>query len=63
MHIALHLIYQDVLYTNIWRQLSFNSQSQWQRGLRLASVAVRLLGLRVRNPPGAWKSVSCECCV
>ena len=27
------------------------------------SVATRLLGLRVRIPPGAWMSVSCECCV
>jgi hypothetical protein len=25
--------------------------------------AVRLLGLWVRIPPGAWMSVSCECCV
>jgi hypothetical protein len=27
------------------------------------SAGVRLLGLRVRIPPGAWMSVSCECCV
>jgi hypothetical protein len=27
------------------------------------STAVRLLGLRVRIPPGAWMSVSYECCV
>jgi hypothetical protein len=26
-------------------------------------TAVRLLGLRVRFPLGAWMSVSCECCV
>ena len=26
-------------------------------------AAARLLGLRVRIPPGAWMSVSCECCV
>ena len=26
-------------------------------------VAARLRGLRVRIPPGAWMSVSCECCV
>jgi hypothetical protein len=26
-------------------------------------VAARLLGLRVRIPPGAWMSVPCECCV
>jgi hypothetical protein len=34
-------------------------QSQWPRGLRRGSVAVRLLGLRVRIPPGAWMFVSC----
>jgi hypothetical protein len=27
------------------------------------SAAVRLLGLRVRIPPGTWMSVSYECCV
>jgi hypothetical protein len=33
------------------------------RGLRRGSMTARLLGLRVRNPPGAWMSVFCECCV
>ena len=33
------------------------------RGLRLRSAAARFMGLRVRIPPGAWLSVSCECCV
>jgi hypothetical protein len=32
-------------------------------GLRRGTAAARLLGLRVRIPPGAWMSVSCECCV
>ena len=32
------------------------------RGLRRGSAAHRLLGLRVRIPPWAWMSVSCECC-
>ena len=36
---------------------------QWRRGLRCGSAAIRLLGLWVRIPSGAWKSVSCECCV
>jgi hypothetical protein len=27
------------------------------------SAAARLLGLRVRIPPGAWMSLCCECCV
>jgi hypothetical protein len=37
--------------------------SQWQHGLRCGSAAALLLGLWVRIPPGAWMSVSCECCV
>ena len=37
-------------------------RSQWPRDLRCGSAAVRLLELRVRIPPGAWMSVSCECC-
>ena len=36
---------------------------QWPLGLRRESAATRLMGLRVRIPPGAWMSVSCECCV
>jgi len=39
------------------------SRSQWPRGLRRASAASRLLGLRVRIPPGPWMSACCECCV
>jgi hypothetical protein len=31
--------------------------------LRRKTAAARLLGLRVRIPPGAWMSVSYECCV
>jgi hypothetical protein len=38
-------------------------RSQWPRGLRRGSSAVRLLGLRVRIPEGAWMSVSSEWCV
>jgi len=38
-------------------------RSRWPRGLRGWSAASRLLGLRVRIPPRAWISVSCECCV
>ena len=36
---------------------------RWPRGLRHGSADARLLGLRVRIPPGARMSVSCECCV
>jgi hypothetical protein len=38
-------------------------QSQWPRGLRRESAAVRLLGFWFRIPLGAWMSVGCECCV
>ena len=31
--------------------------------LRRGSAAAGLLGLWVRIPPGAWLSVSCDCCV
>jgi len=37
--------------------------TQHPRGLRCGSAAARLLGLRVRIPPGAWMSVSCEWCL
>jgi hypothetical protein len=38
-------------------------RSQWPRGLRRGSAAFRLVGLRVRIPPGARMCVCCECCV
>jgi hypothetical protein len=38
-------------------------RSPWPSGLRRGSAAYRLLGLRVRIPPGTWMSVCCECCV
>ena len=38
-------------------------RSQWPLGLRRGSATARLVGLRVRIPPGAWMSVSCDCCV
>jgi hypothetical protein len=40
-----------------------NRPSQWSRGLSRGSSAARLLGLRVRVPPGAWIYVCCECSV
>jgi hypothetical protein len=51
-------IYEETLYIKIQ-----SNWSQWPHGLRRGSVAVRLLGLKVPIPPGAWMSVSCECCV
>jgi hypothetical protein len=38
-------------------------RSQWPRGLSRGSATTRLMGMRVRIPPAAWKPVSCECCV
>jgi hypothetical protein len=38
-------------------------RSQLPCGLKRDSAVARLLGLRVPVPPGAWMSVSCECCV
>jgi len=38
-------------------------QCQWSLPRRSGSAAARLLGLRVRIPPGEWMYVSCECCV
>ena len=38
-------------------------RSRWLRGLSRGSMTTRLLGLRVRIPPGVWMSVCCECCV
>jgi len=34
---------------------------QWPRGLKCVFAAARLLGLRVRIPPGAWRSALIEC--
>jgi len=36
------------------------SRSRWPRDLRRRSPATRLQELRVRFPPVAWMSVSCE---
>ena len=41
----------------------YRCRSQWPRGLRRRSAAARLLKSWVRNPPGAWMFVCCECCV
>jgi len=39
---------------------TLHCRSQWPRGLRRGSAVVRLLGLWVRIPPGAWMPLSCE---
>jgi hypothetical protein len=56
-HWYAHIAIDNILTTVL------NARSQWPRGLRRRSAAARLLGLCVRIPPGAWMSVSCECCV
>jgi hypothetical protein len=42
---------------------TFTRRSQRPHGLRLESESLRLMRLWVRIPPGAWMSVSYECCV
>jgi hypothetical protein len=42
---------------------SASRRSRWPRGLKRGAAAARLLGLRVRIPPGAWMFVSCDCFV
>jgi hypothetical protein len=37
--------------------------AQWSRGIRSRCAAARLLGLRVRIPPGVRTSVSWACCL
>ena len=49
--------------TGFLRVLRVSSQCLWPHGQRRGSVAARLLGLRVRIPPGAWMFLSCEFCV
>jgi hypothetical protein len=50
-----------------WRIIGFVdiiiSRFQLSRCLKSEFTATRLLELRVRIPPAAWISVSCECCV
>ena len=43
--------------------IHYYSPYQCCNGLKRRSAAARLLGLRVRIPPGAWMAVCCECCV
>jgi hypothetical protein len=43
--------------------LSSDHLVRWPRGLRRGSENARLLGWRVRVPPGTLEPVSCECYV
>ena len=38
-------------------------RSRWPHILRRGSTASRSLGLRIRIPPGTWRSVSSDCCI
>ena len=46
----------------ILRHLTSVCNGLWARGLRRGSATARLLGLRIRIPPGALMSVFCEGC-
>ena len=51
-----------------WNDWMLGTLPKWPRVpstilLRQGFAVTRLLGLRVRIPPGVWMSVSCECCV
>jgi hypothetical protein len=53
--------YQEVklcINPESWMKLICKGRSQWPRALRRSSVTERLLGWRVRIPPGAWMFVS-----
>jgi len=58
-HVAVKVIL-DGLYSFSAVLICHICLSQWPRGLRRGSAAVRLLGLRIRIPPGACMSVCCE---
>ena len=73
------VVYNELLMWNIqWTRISVNimvfilcifvtytccGQMPAAARSKHGSAAARLLGLRVRIPPGAWMSFSCECCV
>ena len=59
--IVLHLIHNVSFYVSNF--ICCEGQSQWPRGLRRRSAAVRLLGSWVRVPQGAWTFFCCGCCV
>ena len=61
-----YFLYFNAKYGSVYKKSLVTSpicRSQWPRGLRRRSAAVRLLRLWVRIPPGAWMFVCCECCV
>ena len=61
--VLVNLTFIGPCIANIFVEYNQQGRSRWPRGLRRRSATARLLGLWVRIPPGAWMSVSCECCV
>jgi hypothetical protein len=63
--ILAHIVIQFFFICGICYQvLQFtNGRSQRRRDLRPGTAASLLLELRVRTPPGAWMSVSYDCCI
>jgi hypothetical protein len=52
-----------VIHLDFFTLILSGSRSRWPRRLSRGSAAARLLGLRVRIPPGACMSLSCEWCI
>jgi hypothetical protein len=68
LYIPLHIVHACCAsipphFTSSDQPNNVSCRSQWPRSLRPGSAAARLLGLRVRIPPGARMSVSFECYV
>ena len=59
---ANNVLHKSFVPSNLGAQVTAG-RFQWPRGLRRRSAAARLLGLRVRIPPGTWMFVSCKCCM
>jgi hypothetical protein len=57
---ARHLVVEADMYAE--KEANTKGWSHWPRRLRRGSETARFLGLQVRIPPGAWMSLSCECC-
>ena len=55
--------FRHEIVREFYRIVKEGCRSHWPHRLKRRSVAARLLGLWVRIPPGAWISVSCDCCV
>lgn len=49
--------------TDFWQSNNGSIRSQWLLCLRYGSLAARFQGFRIRIRPGAWRSVSCDCCM